>query len=103
MTATTTGEVRHGLRSERAWDGFTPGGWQTDHRRGATSSGATTRPYDGDAAFLTGPTARTTAVWEHGQRAVPGGAGTRHPRRRHRHPVDDHLARARLHRPGRAS
>jgi formate C-acetyltransferase len=63
MTATTTGEVRHELRSERAWDGFTPGGWQTTIDV-ADFIRLNRTPYDGDAGFLTGPTARTTAVWE---------------------------------------
>jgi len=58
--------VDSALTSEQrtdAWEGFRGGRWQTDidvadfvrHNRTA---------YDGDASFLTGPTERTTAVWQ---------------------------------------
>ena len=40
------------------------------------------------------------AIWEQLHRDVPGGARARRLRRRPAHAVDDHRARARLHRPG---
>jgi formate C-acetyltransferase len=45
-----------------AWDTFTPGDWcDTIDVRGFIQANHT--PYLGDAAFLSGPTARTTALW----------------------------------------
>ncbi|MER7702602.1 formate C-acetyltransferase [Kitasatospora sp. NPDC097605] len=45
-----------------AWDGFTPGRWQdTIDVRDFVQRNYT--PYEGDAAFLAGPTERTLAVW----------------------------------------
>ncbi len=45
-----------------AWEGFTPGDWAaTIDVRDFIQRNVT--PYTGDASFLAGPTARTTAVW----------------------------------------
>ena len=44
------------------WTGFTPGPWATQvDVRGFIQANYT--PYNGDASFLAGPTARTTALW----------------------------------------
>ncbi|WES65933.1 formate C-acetyltransferase [Microbacter sp. GSS18] len=46
-----------------AWTGFVPGPWQDGiDVRDFIQRNLT--PYDGDAAFLTGPTERTTRVWD---------------------------------------
>ncbi|HEY5980796.1 MAG TPA: formate C-acetyltransferase [Microlunatus sp.] len=46
-----------------AWDGFAPGAWQdTIDVRDFIQRNYT--PYTGDAAFLAGPTARTTSLWQ---------------------------------------
>lgn len=48
--------------SSPAWDAFTPGAWCDGiDVRGFIQANHT--PYLGDAAFLSGPTARTTALW----------------------------------------
>jgi len=48
---------------ERAWDGFKPGPWQSRiNLRDFIQRNYT--PYEGDASFLAGPTARTRKVWE---------------------------------------
>ena len=45
-----------------AWEGFAPGRWQESvDVRDFIQRNYT--PYSGDAGFLTGPTARTTAIW----------------------------------------
>src|SRR5688500_11128982 len=46
-----------------AWRGFQGGRWR-DQIDVADFIGANMRPYTGDAAFLAGPTARTTALWK---------------------------------------
>ena len=47
---------------QNAWEGFTDGEWQTEvNVRDFIQKNYT--PYEGDAAFLAGPTARTTALW----------------------------------------
>ena len=98
MTMTT--ESRLGSDRIRAWEGFVDGPWRTASTS-ATSSSATTRPYTGDAAFLAGPTARTTAMWDAAHRDVPrrarARASTTSTRTRRRRIT---VARARLHRPG---
>jgi formate C-acetyltransferase len=50
------------MHSEGAWRGFLPGQWQTrvNLRDFIQRNYA---PYEGDSAFLQGPTARTTALW----------------------------------------
>lgn len=45
-----------------AWEGFTPGPW-TDRVDVRDFLQRNYTPYTGDAAFLAGPTARTTGVW----------------------------------------
>ncbi|MFD0415886.1 formate C-acetyltransferase [Streptomyces sp. NPDC127108] len=57
--ATPADPTPHG----RAWDGFKGGLWRDsiDVRDFVQHNYA---PYEGDAAFLTGPTRRTTAVWQ---------------------------------------
>ncbi|WP_125777783.1 formate C-acetyltransferase [Antribacter gilvus] len=45
-----------------AWDGFVSGPWQ-DHVDVRDFIQRNYTPYEGDAAFLAGPTARTTHVW----------------------------------------
>ena len=59
MTATTIGPPVTGLP---AWRGFHGTGWQ-DEINVAAFILANVRPYHGDAAFLTGPTARTTMLF----------------------------------------
>jgi formate C-acetyltransferase len=50
------------MHSEGAWRGFLPGQWQTRvNLRDFIQRNYT--PYEGDSAFLQGPTARTTALW----------------------------------------
>jgi formate C-acetyltransferase len=46
-----------------AWRGFTGDGWRTTIDVGAFIRDNIT-PYEGDAAFLTGPTHRTTRIWD---------------------------------------
>lgn len=58
---TIAGPAHDTLRS--AWTGFAPGPWQDDiDVRDFIQRNY--RPYDGDASFLSGPTARTTRMWE---------------------------------------
>ncbi|MEE6286541.1 formate C-acetyltransferase [Georgenia sp. MJ173] len=63
MTTSTTHEAPRTVTAEGPWRGFAPGPWQhsIDVRdfiqRNFTG-------YDGDDAFLTGPTDRTTRVWQ---------------------------------------
>ena len=63
--AVNTGSIDGEASDPRAnaWRGFTTGEW-CDHIdvRGFIQANYT--PYEGDAAFLAGPTERTTAVWE---------------------------------------
>jgi formate C-acetyltransferase len=55
-------EIEHEAR-ETAWEGFTPGIWQTRiNTRDFIQHNYT--PYEGDASFLAGATARTRKVWE---------------------------------------
>lgn len=48
--------------AREAWQGFTGDGWR-DHIDVAGFISANYTPYDGDDGFLSGPTARTTALW----------------------------------------
>lgn len=50
-------------QSAKAWDGFTAGLWQNEiDVRGFVLANYT--PYEGDAAFLAGPTDKTLRVWD---------------------------------------
>ncbi|WP_237186879.1 pyruvate formate lyase family protein [Rothia nasimurium] len=50
-------------QSASAWEGFTPGPWQDSiDVRGFVLANYT--PYEGDAAFLAGPTDKTLRVWD---------------------------------------
>ncbi|WP_237208249.1 pyruvate formate lyase family protein [Rothia nasimurium] len=50
--------------SAAAWEGFAPGPWQDEiDVRGFVLANYT--PYEGDAAFLAGPTDKTLRVWDH--------------------------------------
>jgi formate C-acetyltransferase len=51
------------LRENKAWRGFEPGRWQTaiDVRDFIVRN---VTPYEGDEAFLVGPSSRTLAVWQ---------------------------------------
>ncbi|WP_421083468.1 pyruvate formate lyase family protein [Rothia nasimurium] len=50
--------------SAAAWEGFAPGPWQDSiDVRGFVLANFT--PYEGDAAFLAGPTDKTLRVWDH--------------------------------------
>ncbi|MDO4897859.1 MAG: pyruvate formate lyase family protein [Rothia sp. (in: high G+C Gram-positive bacteria)] len=50
-------------QSAKAWEGFTPGLWQNEiDVRGFVLANFT--PYEGDAAFLAGPTDKTLRVWD---------------------------------------
>ena len=62
MAMAITTDVESTVTSE-AWRGFTPGPWteQVDVRDFIQRNYA---PYTGDAAFLAGPTVRTTGIWE---------------------------------------
>ncbi|MFE2109378.1 formate C-acetyltransferase [Kitasatospora sp. NPDC059463] len=59
---TTSQRTRTTAVSAGAWDGFAPGRWQdaVDVRDFVQRNYT---PYEGDAAFLAGPTERTLAVW----------------------------------------
>src|SRR4051794_39639244 len=46
-----------------AWDGFTTGPW-ADHIDVRDFIQRNYTPYEGDSAFLAGPTARTTGIWD---------------------------------------
>ncbi len=61
MTMTT--ESRLGSDRIRAWEGFVDGRWRTcvDVRDFIQRNYT---PYEGDSAFLAGPTERTTALWQ---------------------------------------
>jgi formate C-acetyltransferase len=60
--------------NERAWRGFKPGPWQSRiNLRDFIQRNYT--PYEGDASFLAGPTARTRKVWE--KHLVRRGCGPR--------------------------
>ncbi len=48
--------------TDTAWRGFRGGAWR-DAVDVADFIRSNVHPYTGDAAFLTGPTARTTALW----------------------------------------
>lgn len=63
MTATVTDGTRTTGAPAEAWRGFDGGGWRerVDVRDFIQ---ANYTPYDGDAAFLTGATARTRTVWD---------------------------------------
>ena len=62
--STTTARSRDDLASATppAWKGFTPGPW-ADHIDVRDFIQRNYTPYEGDSAFLAGPTARTTGVW----------------------------------------
>ncbi|WP_353810100.1 formate C-acetyltransferase [Agromyces sp. SYSU T00194] len=62
QTRTTTGTTDEAAEHPEAWHGFAPGPWQDgiDVRDFIQRN---YRPYEGDAAFLEGPTERTLAVW----------------------------------------
>lgn len=58
---TTTEDLRSA--ESAAWRGFQPGAWETSvDVRDFVQRNYT--PYDGDGSFLTGPTERTTRVWQ---------------------------------------
>ncbi|MFF2351135.1 formate C-acetyltransferase [Kitasatospora sp. NPDC058115] len=59
---TTSQQTRTTAVAAGAWDGFAPGRWQdaVDVRDFVQRNYT---PYEGDAAFLAGPTERTLAVW----------------------------------------
>ncbi|WP_237209477.1 pyruvate formate lyase family protein [Rothia nasimurium] len=62
VEAPTTG-VFVNEQSAAAWEGFTPGPWQDSiDVRGFVLANYT--PYEGDAAFLAGPTDKTLRVWD---------------------------------------
>ncbi|MFC6353249.1 pyruvate formate lyase family protein [Rothia nasimurium] len=62
VEAPTTG-VFVNEQSTAAWEGFTPGPWQDSiDVRGFVLANYT--PYEGDAAFLAGPTDKTLRVWD---------------------------------------
>ncbi|HJD50779.1 MAG TPA: formate acetyltransferase [Candidatus Rothia avistercoris] len=62
VEAPTTG-VFVNEQSATAWEGFTPGPWQDSiDVRGFVLANYT--PYEGDAAFLAGPTDKTLRVWD---------------------------------------
>lgn len=62
VEAPTTG-VFVNEQSASAWEGFTPGPWQDSiDVRGFVLANYT--PYEGDAAFLAGPTDKTLRVWD---------------------------------------
>lgn len=59
---TVHSDMQQGVAIDTAWRGFTSGVWSdTIAVRDFIQRNYT--PYDGDAAFLAGPTARTTALW----------------------------------------
>ena len=61
--AQTTARPADTSQHDRAWRGFKPGPWQTRvNLRDFIQRNYT--PYEGDASFLVGPTARTRKVWE---------------------------------------
>src|SRR5690625_6794182 len=67
MTSATTDRPTTESVAEGAWDGFAPGPWQDAiDVRDFIQRNYT--PYDGDASFLAGPTAKTLAVWDHLER-----------------------------------
>ena len=67
MTSATTDRPTTESVAEGAWDGFAPGSWQDAiDVRDFIQRNYT--PYDGDASFLAGPTAKTLAVWDHLER-----------------------------------
>jgi formate C-acetyltransferase len=82
------------------WEGFSTGAWRESiDVRGFIQENYT--PYEGDAGFLAGPTARTAKLWD--EIAELSEARTRKgcARRLGRPPLDDHRARCRLYRPRR--
>ena len=90
MTATVT----VGTRAPEAWRGFAGTRWRERGEMGVPPAEgwgsvdvrdfiqANYTPYEGDAAFLTGPTDRTRTVWDKVSALLPGGAAPGHPRRR---------------------
>ena len=103
MSTSTVPTTDHDARDrEPGWAGFAPGPW-TDRIDVRDFIQRNYTPYEGDAAFLAGPTARTTARLGPAERDVPRRARARRLRHRRAHAVDDHVARARLHRRGRTS
>ena len=64
---TAGADVRTPVTSEDPWEGFQRGPWvdQVDVREFIL---ANFTPYEGDASFLAGPTAKTLNVWETLQR-----------------------------------
>ena len=62
QTRSTTGTTDEAAEHPKAWEGFAPGPWQDgiDVRDFIQRNYL---PYEGDAAFLAGPTERTLAVW----------------------------------------
>ena len=85
-----------------AWRGFADGPW-TDEIDVRDFIQRNYTPYTGDASFLAGPTAAHDRDVGAADRDVPGRARARRLRRRPAHAVDDHVARARLHRPATTS
>ncbi|GIG20496.1 formate acetyltransferase [Cellulomonas chitinilytica] len=63
--STTTAHSREDLASATpaAWSGFTSGPW-ADHIDVRDFIQRNYTPYEGDSAFLAGPTARTTGIWD---------------------------------------
>jgi len=63
MTATVTAGTTAGTRASEAWHGFVGAPWR-EHVDVRAFIQANYTPYEGDSAFLAGPTDRTRAVWE---------------------------------------
>ena len=97
-TSTLSVNARTEPALQPAWRGFAEGPW-TDEIDVRDFLQRNYTPYTGDASFLAGPTAAHDRDVGAADRDVPGRARARRPRRRPAHAVDDHVARARLHRP----
>ena len=97
-TSTLSANARTEPALQPAWRGFAEGPW-TDEIDVRDFIQRNYTPYTGDASFLAGPTAAHDRDVGAADRDVPGRARARRLRRRPAHAVDDHVARARLHRP----
>ena len=97
-TSTVSANSRIEPAVRPAWEGFVTGPW-VDRIDVRDFIQRNYTPYVDDASFLAGPTARTTGIWAKLTEMFPAERASGVYDIDQHTPVDDHLARARLHRP----